>query len=93
MLSSANRKPLLIISITIFAIYVVVYRFILYRLPILYAWKEEPASEAVTEPVRGLASPAYEHAGVEFGAERCFVVRTVATVANMPIESSPLRTS
>jgi len=50
----------LIISITIFAIYVVVYRFILYRLPILYAWKEEPASEAVTEPVRGLSSPAYE---------------------------------
>lgn len=49
----------LIISITIFAIYVVVYRFILYRLPILYAWKEEPAAEAVPEPVRGIRSPAY----------------------------------
>lgn len=28
-----------IISVTIFAIYIVVYRFILYRLPILYRWK------------------------------------------------------
>ncbi len=47
-----------IICITIFAIYVVVYRFILYRLPILYAWKDEPAAEAVPEPVRGLRAPA-----------------------------------
>jgi len=29
------------ITVTIFAIYVVVYRFILYRLPILYTWKSE----------------------------------------------------
>lgn len=36
-----------------------------------------------------LASPAYEQPGVEFGAERCFVVRTVETVATIPIESSP----
>lgn len=39
-----------IISITIFAIYIVVYRFILYRLPILYAWK--PVESKVAEPVR-----------------------------------------
>lgn len=39
-----------IISITIFAIYIVVYRFILYRLPILYAWK--PVESKVPEPVR-----------------------------------------
>ncbi len=42
-----------IISITIFAIYIVVYRFILYRLPILYAWKpmESEAVEAVRDRV------------------------------------------
>jgi len=33
----------LAIVITIYAIYFVVYRFILYRLPILYTWKEEKA--------------------------------------------------
>ena len=33
----------LAIVITIYAIYIVVYRFILYRLPILYTWKEEKA--------------------------------------------------
>jgi Ni/Fe-hydrogenase subunit HybB-like protein len=33
-----------IIAVAIFAIYVVVYRFILYRLPILYAWKAEPVT-------------------------------------------------
>lgn len=37
-----------IISITIFAIYIATYRFILNRLPILYAWKAQPA-EAVAE--------------------------------------------
>lgn len=37
----------IIISITVFAIYLVVYRFILYRLPILYGWKKsEPAAVA-----------------------------------------------
>jgi uncharacterized membrane protein YcjF (UPF0283 family) len=46
-----------IIAVTIFAIYVVVYRFILYRLPILYSWKEQPqealAAEAVgSAPIR-----------------------------------------
>lgn len=40
-----------IIAITIYAIYIVVYRFILYRLPILYQWKEELVPELVTAPV------------------------------------------
>ena len=43
-----------IICLTIFAIYIVTYRFILYRLPILYEWKEEKVlvPETVSEPVR-----------------------------------------
>jgi len=43
-----------VICLTIFAIYVVTYRFILYRLPILYSWKEAPAlaEEPVTEELR-----------------------------------------
>ena len=45
------------IAVTIFALYVATYRFILYRLPILYPWKAEPAHalEAATEsdPVQG----------------------------------------
>jgi hypothetical protein len=40
-----------IISITIFALFVTVYRFILYRLPILYVWKAVPAEAVVTVPV------------------------------------------
>lgn len=40
-----------VIAITIYAIYIVVYRFILYRLPILYQWKEETVPELVTVPV------------------------------------------
>jgi len=38
-----------IISLTIFAIYVTVYRFILYRLPILYRWRQEEVLEPVHE--------------------------------------------
>jgi hypothetical protein len=40
-----------VISITVYAIYIVVYRFILYRLPIFYQWKtqEELAPAYVTE--------------------------------------------
>ncbi len=38
----------IIISITIFAIYIATYRFILNRLPILYAWKAQPAEATVT---------------------------------------------
>ena len=47
------------ICITIFAIYVVVYRFILYRLPILYSWKpaEAEAYEAVKDRVPFGVSP------------------------------------
>jgi Ni/Fe-hydrogenase subunit HybB-like protein len=43
-----------IISITLFAIYIVVYRFILYRLPIVYSWKQAPqeAEEPAAEKVR-----------------------------------------
>ncbi len=48
------------ISITIFAIYIMTYRFILYRLPILYRWKgaEAPAVVLATEmePVAGRES-------------------------------------
>lgn len=42
-----------VISATVFSIYLVVYRFILYRLPILYKWKtaEEPVLEYAAEPV------------------------------------------
>ncbi len=49
-----------IISITIFALFVVVYRFILYRLPILYVWKAVPAEAVVTVTVpvpESVASP------------------------------------
>ncbi|HEY3309597.1 MAG TPA: polysulfide reductase [Desulfuromonadaceae bacterium] len=39
-----------VICVTIYAIYIAVYRFILYRLPIMYQWKtqEEPAIEYAT---------------------------------------------
>jgi hypothetical protein len=40
-----------IISVTLFSIYIVVWRFILYRLPILYTWKT--ADERATVPARG----------------------------------------
>jgi hypothetical protein len=42
-----------VISITVYAIYIVVYRFILYRLPIFYEWRTQeelaPAYVAETE--------------------------------------------
>jgi hypothetical protein len=40
-----------IISLTLFSIYIVVWRFILYRLPILYTWKT--ADERATATARG----------------------------------------
>ncbi len=40
-----------IISVTIFALFIFVYRFILYRLPILYVWKAVPVEAVVTVPV------------------------------------------
>ncbi len=51
--------PLLetIISVTIFFLFVTVYRFILYRLPILYAWQAVPAKELVSVPVPEQADP------------------------------------
>ena len=46
-----------IITITVFAIYIVVYRFILYRLPILFTWKsvEQEAYAVETENVPSTA--------------------------------------
>lgn len=41
-----------IISVTIFAIYITVYRFILYRLPILYSWKTADEAVEATEGAR-----------------------------------------
>ncbi len=41
-----------VISLTIFCIYIVVYRFILYRLPILYQWKTQEELSPVPVPVR-----------------------------------------
>jgi Ni/Fe-hydrogenase subunit HybB-like protein len=41
-----------IIAVTIFAIYVVVYRFILYRLPIIFSWKEQPQEALAAEAAR-----------------------------------------
>jgi Ni/Fe-hydrogenase subunit HybB-like protein len=39
-----------IIAVAVFCIYVVTYRFILYRLPILYTWKEAPQEASAEEP-------------------------------------------
>jgi hypothetical protein len=52
-----------IIAVTLFAVYVVVYRFILYRLPILYSWKALPEEALAAEasrsaPIRTTPSPA-----------------------------------
>ena len=52
-----------IIALTIFCIYIVVYRFILYRLPILYEWKAQPEEALAAEapqraPGRTSPSPA-----------------------------------
>ena len=40
-----------IIAVTVFCIYIVTYRFILYRLPILYTWQEAPQEAYAKEPV------------------------------------------
>jgi hypothetical protein len=46
--------------VTLFAVYIVVYRFILYRLPILFTWKavEEEAYEYATEAVQNAPTQA-----------------------------------
>jgi hypothetical protein len=41
-----------IISITLFSIYIVVWRFILYRLPILYTWKTAAEIATVKDTAR-----------------------------------------
>ncbi|MDT8440490.1 MAG: polysulfide reductase [Desulfuromonadales bacterium] len=41
-----------LVSITLFAVYIVVYRFILYRLPILYTWQEQPQEAVAAEAVK-----------------------------------------
>ncbi|MCK5681079.1 polysulfide reductase NrfD [bacterium] len=46
-----------IISVTIFALFIVVYRFLLYRLPILYSWKAVPAKALASVPVLDQAAP------------------------------------
>jgi hypothetical protein len=48
-------------------------------------------AEAPSVPLNAspLAAPAFERAGVAFGTEQCFVVRTVTTIAAVPIESEP----
>jgi hypothetical protein len=40
-----------------------------------------------------LSAPAFERAGAQAGVEHCFSVRTVETVATIPIESAPSATS
>jgi Ni/Fe-hydrogenase subunit HybB-like protein len=50
-----------IISITLFALFVVVYRFLLYRLPILYSWKTVPARELASVPVSDRTEPISAH--------------------------------
>lgn len=42
----------IIITITLFSIYIIVYRFILYRLPILFTWKTDEKYAAETETVK-----------------------------------------
>lgn len=49
-----------VISLTIYAIYIVVYRFLLYRLPILYQWKEEPVFADVTVASKSGTSHGYQ---------------------------------
>jgi Ni/Fe-hydrogenase subunit HybB-like protein len=57
-----------LITVTIFAIYVVVYRFILYRLPILFAWKALPAEAYETESVTVQPAPVMNSAVPASGA-------------------------
>lgn len=57
-----------LITVTIFAIYVVVYRFILYRLPILFAWKSVPVEAYETEPVMVQSAPAMKSSVPASGA-------------------------
>ena len=54
----------------------------------------EPAADGAREPVLPLnaallTAPTYSDPRVEFGTERCYVVRRVELVAAVPIESAP----
>jgi Ni/Fe-hydrogenase subunit HybB-like protein len=51
-----------LICITVFALYIVVYRFLLYRLPILYTWKAEPALAEAREPAAWQAAGGFRDA-------------------------------
>jgi hypothetical protein len=60
----------------------------------VYAAPAAPESAPATKaPVPLNPAPltvlTYEHSGAAPGKEQCFAVRTVATVANVPIESEP----
>ena len=48
----------ILIAVTVFGIYIATYRFILYRLPIVYSWKKVPveAYETATEREKGLGA-------------------------------------
>jgi Ni/Fe-hydrogenase subunit HybB-like protein len=48
----------ILIAITLFGVYIATYRFILYRLPIVYSWKKVPveAYETATEREKGLGA-------------------------------------
>jgi len=46
----------MVISLTIFCVYIVVYRFILYRLPILYQWRQQEEAVPAVETVPSQAA-------------------------------------
>ncbi len=52
-----------VICVTVYCIYIMVYRFILYRLPIFYQWQaqEELATEHVTESAAHKHAPAHDN--------------------------------
>jgi hypothetical protein len=54
-----------IISVTLFSIYIVVWRFILYRLPILYTWKSADELATANEGARGYVGDRGRRAAVE----------------------------
>jgi Ni/Fe-hydrogenase subunit HybB-like protein len=55
------------ITVTVFAIYVTVYRFLLYRLPILYVWKVQPEEVGVSESVKAApVKTSLSHAGAMY---------------------------
>jgi len=55
------------IAVTLFALYIATYRFILYRLPILYAWKRVPVEAQEGAAERDLASGALGQPSAAYG--------------------------